>query len=189
MEKLTEEEYTHGGTQLVYYNDEQKEKCLCPFCNTNDFLLLGSERGLSVVKCKECKLIYTNPRAKNSEQNYFGDEDTFLNECKLIFSGKKTSHRDKNYEYELYQIKKHKKSGNLLDIGTNAGFFLRKARDFGFDTEGVEPSPSLSKLAREQWGLKVHTSFLEHADLPKNHYDVITLIDVFEYTTNPKEIA
>ncbi|MCS7028234.1 MAG: class I SAM-dependent methyltransferase [Bacteroidia bacterium] len=68
------------------------------------------------------------------------------------------------------------------------GFFLRKAREFGFETEGVEPSPSLSKIARENWGLNIHTAFLEEANLPKEHYDVITLIDVFEHVTQPKKM-
>ena len=188
MERLSKEEYIHGGTQKDFYDEGEREACNCLLCGTNDFLVLDSDRGLSIVKCKSCDLIYTNPRAKDAEQNYFGDATTFFNEARLIFTGKKVNHRDRNYEYEIKKIKEIKKSGKLLDIGTNMGFFLRKAREFGFDTEGVEPSPSLSKIATEQWGLKIHTAFLEDADLPPSTYDIITLIDVFEHVTNPKEL-
>ena len=188
MEKLLNDDYIHGGTQKDFYDDDEREYCSCLFCEQDDFVTLGSERGLSVVKCRRCDLMYTNPRAKNTQENYFGDAKTFYNEARLIFKGKKKHHRDRNYEYELNKIKEVKATGKLLDIGTNMGFFLRKAREAGFETEGVEPSPSLSKIAKENWGLKIHTCFLEEADLPKNHYDVITLIDVLEHVINPKEL-
>ncbi|MFA4851606.1 MAG: class I SAM-dependent methyltransferase [Bacteroidales bacterium] len=186
MEKLSKDDYIHGGTQKDFYEEHEKEYCNCPFCDSDNYIKLDSDRGLSVVKCNLCGLIYTNPRAKNSQENYFGDADVFFNEASLIFKGKKVHHRDKNYEYELKKIKKVKPEGVLLDIGTNMGFFLRKAREFGWETEGVEPSPALSKIAREQFGLNIHTTFLEDAELPKKHYDVITMIDVFEHITNPK---
>lgn len=188
IEKLKKEDYIHGGTQKDFYSESEREFCNCPLCGADDYQELDSERGLSVVKCKKCGLIYVNPRAKDSQENYFGDSTTFYNEARLIFTGKKVHHRDKNYEYELKKIRKFKNGGALLDVGTNMGFFLRKAKEAGFETEGVEPSPSLSKIASESWGLKIHNSFLEQADLPQNHYDVITLIDVLEHVANPKEL-
>ncbi len=188
MEKLLKDDYIHGGTQKDFYEENEREFCNCPLCDTSDCQTIDSDKGLSIVKCKSCDLIYTNPRAKNAQENYFGDADTFYNEARLIFKGKKPHHRDKNYEYELKKIKKLKSNGNLLDVGTNMGFFLRKAKEFGYETEGVEPSPALSKIARDNWGLKIHTCFLEHANLQKNNYDVITLIDVFEHVTNPKDL-
>jgi 2-polyprenyl-3-methyl-5-hydroxy-6-metoxy-1,4-benzoquinol methylase len=150
--------------------------------------LLDTDSGLAVVKCRSCDLIYTNPRAKGSEQNYFGDANLFYNEARLIFKNKKPHHRDRNYIFELKKIKKIKPSGRLLDVGTNMGFFLRKAKQLGYETEGVEPSPALSEIGRKEWDLKIHTSYLEEAKLPENTYDIITLIDVFEHVTNPKEI-
>lgn len=188
MEKLLKDDYIHGGTQKDFYNDNEKEFCRCPFCDKDDYITLGSERGLSVVQCKNCNLIYTNPRAKDAQENYFGDADIFFNEARLIFRGKKTHHRDRNYEYEIAHIKKIKPNGRFLDVGSNMGFFLRKAKQAGFDAEGVEPSPALAKIARENWGLTIHNSFLEKANLPKNSYDVISLIDVFEHVSNPKQL-
>ncbi|HLG34566.1 MAG TPA: class I SAM-dependent methyltransferase [Bacteroidia bacterium] len=188
MEKLLKDDYIHGGTQKDFYNDNEKEFCRCPFCAQDDYTTLGTERGLSVVQCKNCDLIYTNPRAKDAQENYFGDAEIFFNEARLIFRGKKTHHRDRNYEYEIAHIKKIKPRGRFLDVGTNMGFFLRKAKQAGFDTEGVEPSPALAKIASENWGLTIHNSFLEKANLPGNSYDVISLVDVFEHVSNPKEL-
>lgn len=181
-------DYIKGGTQRDFYNENDKEYCNCPLCNSNDFLKIYTEKGLQTVKCKKCELIYTNPRAKNSEQNYFGDANVFFNEARLIFNGTKRHHRDRNYEYELKKIKNIKRGGKLLDVGTNMGFFLRKAKEMGYETEGVEPSPALSEIARKHWKLEIHNSFLEKANLKPKNYDIITLIDVFEHITQPKEI-
>jgi 2-polyprenyl-3-methyl-5-hydroxy-6-metoxy-1,4-benzoquinol methylase len=188
MEQLASEDYIHGGLQKDFYPESEREACNCPFCGVNSFEKIASERGLQVVECNACDLIYTNPRARSSQQNYFGDAEIFFNEARLIFSGKKTHHRDKNYEFELRKIEQYKKPGKLLDIGTYMGFFLRKAREFGWDVQGVEPSPTVSKIATEQFHLKIQNAFLEDAVLSDKSFDVITLIDVFEHMTNPKDI-
>ncbi len=188
METTSKGDTIQGGTQKAFYNEEDRELCECMFCGKVDFFELDSEKGLTIVKCKNCDLIYTNPRAKAAQENYFGDETTFYNEARLIFAGKKIHHRDRNYEYEINKIKKIKSKGILLDVGSNLGFFLKKAREAGFEVEGLEPSPSLAKISSEKLNLKVTASFLENADLPENNYDVITLIDVFEHVCNPREL-
>lgn len=188
MEQLKKEDYIHGGLQKDFYEEHEREECPCLLCGSADRELLDTERGLGVVQCRQCGLIYVSPRAKGAQENYFGDPSVYYSEARLIFKGKKVHHRDRNYLYELGEIKKVKPKGRLLDVGTNMGFFLRKAREVGFETEGVEPSPSVSQIARENWGLKIHTAFLEEANLPKHHYDVITLIDVFEHVTNPRQL-
>ena len=187
-EKNIVEDYIRGGTQKNFYTEQDSVFCSCPLCDKNDYEKIDTEKGLSIVRCKNCELIYTNPRAIDAEKNYYGEVDIFYNEARLIFKGTKKHHRDKNYEYELEKIKQYKSKGRLLDVGTNMGFFLRKAKEMGFETEGVEPSPSLAEIARKSWDLTIHTAFLKEADLPENHYDIITLIDVFEHVTNPKDL-
>lgn len=159
MEKLFKDDYIHGGTQKNFYEEDERETCDCPLCGENDFHKLDEERGLSVVKRNHCNLIYTNPRAIDAHSNYFGEKDIYYSEARLVFKGKKPHHRDRNYRYELDKIKKVKKEGKLLDVGTNMGFFLRKARENGFETEGIEPSISLCEIARKNWGLEVHNYF------------------------------
>ena len=188
MVRLQKEDYIHGGVQKDVYMVGEKEDCVCLICGSNSYDEIDTDRGLGIVKCRSCGLIFTNPRPRNAELNYFGDAEIFYNEAALIFKGKKSHHRDKNYRYEVNQIKKIKQKGRLLDVGTNMGFFLRIAREAGYETEGVEPSPALSKIACEQWGLKIHTCFLQNAPLTGKSYDVITMIDVFENVTQPQEM-
>src|SRR5215216_5865028 len=129
---ITQEDYIKGGTQKNFYSENEVESCPCPLCGATEYRAIYKERGnLGVVICSKCNLIYTNPRAIAAEENFFGDDKIFFAEARLIFNGKKPHHRDRNYDYELNEIKKIKKSGKLLDIGSNMGFFLRKAKAAG----------------------------------------------------------
>ncbi len=187
--KINQNEKIHGGMQKDFYQLNEVQSCPCPLCGSDQFDAICKERGhIGVVKCKDCELIYANPRVIGSELNYHGEASLYMDEARLIFKGLKTHHRDRNYEFEINEIKKHKNHGKFLDIGTNMGFFLRKARRHGFDVVGVEPSPSLSKIATEQFYLKIHTSYFESVDFAPKSIDVITMIDVFEHVNNPKEL-
>src|ERR1051326_3790503 len=166
--------YIKGGKQKNGYEADEVENCLCPLCNSSKTEHIYTERkNLKVVRCADCGLIYVNPRVKQAEHNYWGDAKIYYNEAKLIFSGKKPHHRDPNYIYELKQIKKLKRSGKLIDIGCSMGFFLNKAKYFGFEVCGVEPSPSLSAIAQKEFGLEVINDYFTKGLLPQKSADVI----------------
>lgn len=51
------------------------EECVCPLCDSEASSIIHIERdGLRVVRCKDCKLMYVNPRLKRPESLYFGEE-------------------------------------------------------------------------------------------------------------------
>lgn len=187
--KLSSDEYIGGGTQKNYYNETEVRTWNCPLCESVHYKNIYRERGnLGIAECLACGLIYTNPRAIESETNYFGDATIFFNEAKLIFSEKKSHHRDRNYDYELKKIKRFKPSGKLLDIGTNMGFFLRKAKEAGYDTYGVEPSPALANIGIKNFKLNIVNDFFSASLFSPKHFDVVTLIDVFEHVTEPQKM-
>lgn len=187
--KLEKDLYIHGGIQKDTYDINEVENCLCYLCNSDDYNIIHKERGnLRIVKCNNCNLIYTNPRVKSANTNYFGDINIYYDEARLIFKNIKKHHRDRNYEFELKEIKKFKSQGSLLDIGTNMGFFLRKAREFGYKVQGIEPSPTLSKIATDNFNLDVKNNYFEEVNIAPASYDIITMIDVFEHVTNPNAL-
>ena len=141
---------------------------------------------MEIVRCKECKFIYVNPRLISPEAVYWGDADKYYKEAKSIFEDKAVHHRDSNYIEDLNLIYKYKPAGNFLDVGTNVGFFLNKAKKWpGWDLYGVEPSLALSEMARKYFGLNIKTAFLEGAGFKNDFFDIVTMTDVFEHITNP----
>lgn len=182
-------DYERGGTQKEIYSESEVEYVSCPLCFTNHYKEIHKERGvLGVVLCSSCNLLYINPRLKAPEKIYWGDADKYFREASLIFEERAKHHRDPNYIEDLKRIYKFKPTGNLLDIGTNMGFFLRKARGRKWNLYGVDPSPSLSKLARDYFGLNVKTAFLEDANFSSDFFDVVTMTDVFEHIPDPKKM-
>jgi SAM-dependent methyltransferase len=127
-----------------------------------------------------------SPRLKNPEQVYWGNADTYFEEARLIFEGKAAHHRDPNYLADLTLVGSYKPEGAFLDIGTNMGFFLRHTRNRRWTVTGVEPSPTLSELARRHFGLNVITGFLDDVKFPDESFDIVAMTDVFEHIVDPK---
>lgn len=190
MENSMKTDYERGGRQKDVYDESEVISVLCHLCGKDEYKKIYKERGaLGIVQCEGCGLIYVNPRLKSPETVYWGDTEKYFREARLIFEGKTSHHRDPNYLEDLKLIHQYKPDGNFLDVGTNMGFFLRNAKGFrGWNLFGVEPSPSLSDIARKYFGLNIKTSFLEEAGFESEFFDVVTMTDVFEHITNPEKI-
>jgi SAM-dependent methyltransferase len=179
-------DYEKGGTQKKFYEPDEVVVVPCPLCGEKEHRKVYSERGaLGIAVCLSCGLMYTNPRLKSPEKIYWGNAETYFKEARLVFEGKAAHHRDPNYLEDLRLMRLFKPTGSFLDIGTNMGFFLRKARDFSWELYGVEPSPVLSEMARKHFGLNVKTAFLETANFESEFFDVVSLSDVFEHIPDP----
>ncbi|MHC4544009.1 MAG: class I SAM-dependent methyltransferase [Planctomycetota bacterium] len=177
----------------------------CNFCNNNDAKLLFSKKdkfGLSecdfnVVQCRNCGLIYINPRPSENEIAKFYPEtyswkETLTAESKITKTVRKL---EKMYRYHLlsYETSKvikaaKRKMGKLLDVGCGSGDRLDIFRRLGFDTYGVEISAS-AEYARERFGLNVKQGDLFEASYPDSFFDIITLNNVLEHTHNPQKIT
>ncbi|HDZ77048.1 MAG TPA: class I SAM-dependent methyltransferase [Candidatus Omnitrophica bacterium] len=182
-------DYIKGGTQKETYTKEDVVFVSCPLCAGKKYSEIYKERGvLGIVRCLDCGLIYVNPRLKDPEKVYWGNEEIYFEEARLIFEGKAQHHRDPNYRDDLKIIHKFKPSGNFLDIGTNIGFFLRNARGRNWDLYGVEPSPSLSEIARKYFKLNIKTGFLHQAGFKDDFFDIVTMTDVFEHLSQPEDV-
>jgi SAM-dependent methyltransferase len=182
-------DYDKGGTQKDFYTESETEHANCPLCGEDRSSRLHTERGfLGVVRCLFCGLIYVNPRLKYPEKVYWGDAEKYFEEAKLIFHGKAKHHRDPNYFNDWKLIYRYKPSGNLLDIGTNMGFFLRHAKGRNWRLYGVEPSPALSEMARKYFNLDVRNAFLNEANFEDNFFDIVTMTDVFEHIACPAKL-
>lgn len=180
-------DYERGGTQKAEYGPDEVEAVACLYCGATSGATLAREHGsLGVMRCDACGLLYTSPRPRAVERNYWGDREAYRREARLVFEGRAPHHRDPNYREELDFIGRHVRGGRFLDVGCNMGMLLRLARERGWETVGIDPSPSLSALAREELGLDVHTCWLHEAPAALHGtFDVVALSDVFEHVTDP----
>lgn len=85
----------------------------------------------------------------------------------------------------LSKICRFRSGGTLLDIGAGVGTLVGVAANRGFMARGIEISPWAARFAREEKGLDIRTGFLEEADFPDRHFDVITINHVLEHLPEP----
>ncbi len=93
--------------------------------------------------------------------------------------------KESNYRRFLRTLGEPRPGCRLLDVGCAFGFLLGVALELGFDAYGVEPNPQAADLARGQFGDRVQVGPLGPQLFPGEHFDVVTLIDVFEHVPDP----
>ena len=75
--------------------------------------------------------------------------------------------------------------GSLLDVGCGNGKLLARYKRYGWNTHGVEPSPSSAAIA-QRGGHVIHPGDLFQAGLPADRFDAVTLWDALEHIHNPR---
>ena len=169
----------------------------CPLCGgerrhivlaAGDRLDPSSRELYTVVRCDECGLAFTDPRptpeaiGRFYPESYGGiDQDGALAWLEQLYR------RYQQREVVTWLAALRPQRGLLLDAGCGAGDLLAALRSDGWDTLGIEPSPSTADLARRRHGLEVVTGRFEEADLPAGSYDVVTLTSVVEHLPDPLE--
>ena len=91
---------------------------------------------------------------------------------------------DKHFKFVLNDIEKRfnfkSYKGNILDIGSNDGTFLKNFKKKGWDVLGVEPAKRISRLANKN-GIKTINKFFNYniAKKIKKNFDFINASGVF----------
>jgi 2-polyprenyl-3-methyl-5-hydroxy-6-metoxy-1,4-benzoquinol methylase len=170
------------------YRREELLEVACPICGSHEGRDVAREFGIAIASCGRCGLVYTRTPLRDAQAHYAVAPDAMLAKYEPIFAGTRPHPRDPNYREHVAFLNELQPPGDLLDVGSHCGFFLRVARAHGWRTTGVEPSATSAALARERFGLDVREGFLEQARLPGRAYDVVTLTDVLEHVSRPAEL-
>jgi 2-polyprenyl-3-methyl-5-hydroxy-6-metoxy-1,4-benzoquinol methylase len=165
----------------------------CNLCGADDTALLMEVDGFHIVRCKQCGLIYVNPRYREETlheiytESYY-DHDGITNG--LEFYGYDDYLRDEEniritFARRLETIESYANKGRLLDVGCATGFFLDLARQQGWEVVGTEVSDYGARYARQYFGLDVHLGTLSELGFGAQSFDVVTMWDVIEHVLDP----
>lgn len=141
---------------------------------------LGHGRYHRIVRCRNCGLIYSNPRDKADylEDFYKKVKDHVYNEASLA--------RIKTFNRVLSCLERFKSGSKLLDVGCYTGLFMDVAHKRGWDVFGVEPSSWAAVIARGQNKHKAINCSIFDLDRINDKFDAVTMWDVLEHLTNPR---
>jgi 2-polyprenyl-3-methyl-5-hydroxy-6-metoxy-1,4-benzoquinol methylase len=161
--------------------EQPRRHASCPICAGTAFKHLWKVNGYSIVRCRQCSLVFVEERVTPEELNAhysipdgsYGEDNS---DCLI-------------YYYEILRgliERRYPQGGKILDIGCASGWFLDVMK--GWECHGNEISEAYSKIARERWGDRIVTGLFEDYPLRKEYFDVITLQDVFDHLRDPVAI-
>jgi SAM-dependent methyltransferase len=159
----------------------------CPVCHSVDAsaVLAKKVRGfpLEFARCGSCSLVYQNPRlTRESLESYFSSslflQDPEGDKLDELLGYSDYFNWDRSYartaQLRLARLARFKQPpGALLEIGTATGSFLDVARSSGFRVRGLDLSALFAEIARKNHALDIDVDYIEEAELPKSHYDVV----------------
>ena len=169
------------------------ESCNLCGCKENDFFLKRGDLyttlpGLfTLVRCKNCGLVYENPRPSHDSWDLiypatYGQYNPSLHKEKSLAKFMRKYGLKKRANF----VKKYKPTGKLLDVGCATGDFLEEMQQqTGWDVFGIEPHTEASQYARSI-GLNVQTGTLDDLQTSESKYDLITMWHVVEHLYDPK---
>ncbi len=161
----------------------------CVLCGSGTFETVLDREVRSVplrfVKCAACGLVFQNPRLTRKALAQYFSSSTFIKDSDAGEHALKEQlgyydylSWDESYRrtarIRLNRIAGYKRPpGHLLEIGTATGSFLNEARQAGFSVQGLDVSSTFAAMARARYGLNIDLDFIEDAQLPPVHYDVV----------------
>jgi len=171
----------------------------CNLCGSDEYALVDAHRKdkycrpeveVRAVICKHCGLVYVNPQIDESElHNLYA---TNYAETRHDLPDEKVLQRmeamaEERWKWLEKRAPMNGHGGKVLDMGCSAGSLLNAFQKKGWDAYGVEPTPHYAEFARERYGLKITTGFLEEANLPSSYYDMVTLTQTLEHLADPTQ--
>src|SRR5258708_33830441 len=168
---------THGSSGR---SDAMETLEACNLCGSNRFQTYAEKRGprtgthVLIVRCRECGLIFVNPRLTESENLALYDEayfngrgfDSSVNYVKLQQEGDRTREGENGGIIDKIRALKPGSEWRILDIGCGTGSLLRALVREGYrDVTGLELSEYAASIARDSSGAHVLAGDIVQTDL------------------------
>jgi 2-polyprenyl-3-methyl-5-hydroxy-6-metoxy-1,4-benzoquinol methylase len=153
----------------------------CNLCDSDQLDVLDAE--CNVAQCRRCGYVFDNPRPSLEELIRFysqpGKYDSWLEE---------SGARDGLWRRRLKVLRRTRKPGTLLDVGTGIGQFLWLARDSYSEVHGTEVSTTAIAIAKQKYGLDLFQGTIEDFAGQGRVFDNITLFHVLEHVPDPRAV-
>lgn len=177
------------------------EHVSCNLCHSDSYTLLFTlkdslsltDEEFRLVSCKQCGLVYLNPRPSLEQLDAFYPKHYWWQPAQttggvFLKIAKELEERWRNYllSAEVNLLKKMlKERSKILDVGCGGGDILYMYKKAGFQAYGVELSPEASRNARVKYGLNVFQGSLTEADFEPDYFDAITFYHAVEHLKDP----
>ena len=161
---------------------------ICNLCGSSECSRSFSRDGWQIRICAKCGLGRTDPRpAAQSLQECYGADYWRMGIQGEQYTPKEVRHLLRRYGRRAGYLKRFKRRGRLLEIGTGFGFFLESARRRGYEVQGLEYSSWVAEKARSMFDLPIENVGVADFNPGPVKYDLVVAWHVLEHLTNPLE--
>ena len=165
----------------------------CNLCGSDSFSTefeAGIAQANRIVKCKQCTLMYANPRVNGADVESIEHYDPDYVLANVTKRDKQRLEKEalqvRDYETTRAFLRKYfPQRGKLVEIGSGLGYLIDFFRNDGWDTLGVEPNAGLCRYAQQELKLNVLPSILEDAKMPDAFADAALMMHVIEHVPDP----
>lgn len=166
--------------QWIVNLDPRSEKIVrpCAACDSNEAESLGYKNGFEMFSCRRCNSLYTPYSPWYSSQRYY---ETYYWDQNLV----PPPFVQTRLEEIAGEFASYRQTNRLLDIGCGAGNLLLAAQKNGWEAQGLDVSLQAVEHVREL-GFEVFHGELRNAQLPAEHFDVITAAELLEHLPDPR---
>jgi SAM-dependent methyltransferase len=159
------------------------ENADCIFCKIPSDDIVIEDNGFKGRKCPECNLTYLSPRPSYPEilDLYIHDRACVSSESHIC------NHFEKRLiaRHNLAIIKKYISSGDLLEVGPGAGYFLNEARGEGFNTYSIELNSILVDFINNGLGIPCEGFPINEHSFGRMKFDIIYHSNVASHLYDP----
>lgn len=169
----------------------------CPLCKNNQTELVRSlenyELNSENFKITDAHYGKTGPLYKCSSCHFLFV--VFKEDIVKFYSELRDPEYEEGRDYRMEQQRELLKTLNryapqcktLLDIGAGTGMLVEVANRMGYKAVGIEPSIWAAEHAQSR-GLDVRCGTIRSQNIPKESFDLVTLVDVIEHVSEPMEL-
>lgn len=155
------------------------EEVSCPLCGGAEATRVLRAGPREMARCRQCGLVYRNPRPSVAELTEGFAEDAAKAEEEEWLGER----RGRNFRRFLDEWAGP--PGRLLDVGCGYGWFLEMAKAHGWEVVGVDRSPEAVRHARERLGVDARCGELGAFRFPDGAFGLVTLWNVLEFVPDP----
>lgn len=161
----------------------------CPGCSASGGRVTLKEGPFLVVKCPSCSLVYLGnpPPEGRLYDDYYRSSDP---DPDLYRTDSTDSHLRELHAINIQRVTRLHPlmpAGRVLDIGCGRGYFLKTARDHGYEVYGIDVSERAVAYGRQHFGVRADVRSLEEVADAGELFDVISLWHVLEHFVSPCE--
>ena len=158
---------------------------ICPLCGgASSFWLV--KNALPIQRCSACDNRFLAPADVPVDLESLYSTEYFSGG---VATGYPTYQQDapmleRNFAERVRRISRWHAPGRILDVGAAYGYFVKAAREAGWDASGVELAPEVAREAAQLAQAEIIAGdFLQVSLVPG--FDVITMFDVIEHVRDP----